>query len=1160
MSGFVHLHVHSDYSLLDGAASIDSLVDKAVAYGMSHLALTDHGSMFGAVTFHNACRARGVIPLVGSECYLSPGSRHDRGPAHGGRGAGSRGGGTQRSYHMGLLARNETGYRNLMQLSTIGYTEGFYYRPRIDAESLAAHADGLIGFSGCLAARIPALIQEQRIAEATDLAVQYRDLFGAGHFYLELQDHGMAEQATLNRALIEMAGRTGIPLVATNDVHYADRDDAHAQDVLICVGTGKRLRDTDRLRFESQEFYFKSEAEMLRLFDGVPEALRNTREVAERCQLEIPQPGPQLPEYEVPAGHTQETYLRKVAAEGLVRRYDPVTPELRARLDYELGVIEKMGYAGYFLIVWDFISFAKGRNLPVGPGRGSGAGSLVAYALSITDVEPFAYGLVFERFLNPERVSMPDFDIDFCYERRGEVIAYVAEKYGADRVAQIITFGSLKARAVIRDVARVLEIPYAEVDAIAKLVPAGPKSNLKTALKQEAGLRAVHERGGSYADLIDTSLRLEGLSRHASTHAAGVVIGREALTNYVPLYRDTRTGAISTQYTGEDVLQGCGLVKMDFLGLKTLTVIENTVRLIRERQAATDAGRPFDLAAVPEDDEVTYRMLGAGKATCVFQFESPGMRSLLTRARPQRIQDLMALTSLYRPGPMQFIDQFIEAKAGRVPVSYPLPELQPQLEETYGVIIYQEQVMNIAQVVAGYSLGQADILRRAMGKKKPQEMEEQRERFISGAGEKGYAKQVAVGIFEMLAPFAEYGFPKSHAAAYSVLSYQTAYLKAHYPAEFMAANLTNEMADTDKLAGYISEARDMGLEVLPPSVNLSVGHFTVVEGKIVFGLQGIKNVGAGAVAEIVERRAEDGDFQDFVDFLERVDLGQVNRKVVETLIQVGAFDGLGAAGHNRATLLANVEQLLDEVAADKESRRYGQQSLFGEDDDLPRRYPMEIQAEWPQREMLRLEKEALGMFFSGHPLDEYRDLRERKAAVQLADLDAYARDGGKGERKVNAIGVVGEIREIQTRNGRQMAFASLEDTSGSAEMVIFSDPFSTSRALLETGSVVAATGTVDRSRGAPKLLVESLSEPHQLPERVARALHLRVDRAASEKQLLDLRERCIGARGDLELFIHCMGAGQEVVIKASQYLRVDGGDEVIESLRGVPEVSEAWTE
>ena len=1155
MSGFVHLHVHSDYSLLDGAASISSLVDKAAGCGMSHLALTDHGSMFGAVTFYEACRARGVTPLIGSECYLSHGSRHERGS-----GNGVRGGGGQRNYHMGLLARNETGYRNLMQLSTIGYTEGFYYRPRIDDEVLARHADGLIGFSGCLAARIPALIKEQRVAEATDLAVQYRDLFGAGHFYLELQDHGLQEQQTLNRALIEMARRTGIPLVATNDVHYAERDDAHAQDVLICVGTGKRLSDADRLRFDGQEFYFKDEAEMQLLFKEVPEALRNTREVAERCQLEIPQPGPLLPDYEVPAGHTQESYLRHVAAAGLERRYPGVTPELRARLDYELGVIEGMGFAGYFLIVWDFISFARKRNLPVGPGRGSGAGSLVAYALRITDIEPFAYGLVFERFLNPERVSMPDFDIDFCYERRGEVIDYVARKYGADRVAQIITFGTLKARAVIRDVARVLEIPYAEADAIAKLVPAGPKSSLQLALKQEGGLREVRDRGGAFADLIDTSLKLEGLSRHASTHAAGIVIGREALTNYVPLYRDTRTGAISTQYTGEDVLQGCGLVKMDFLGLKTLTVIENTVRLIGARQAAAGEGERFDLAAAAEDDAATYAMLGAGKATCVFQFESPGMRGLLTRAQPKRIQDLMALTSLYRPGPMQYMDQFIDSKANPARVRYSPPELRPILEETYGVIIYQEQVMKIAQVVAGYSLGQADILRRAMGKKKPKEMAEQRERFISGARAKGHARDVAVELFDKrLAPFAEYGFPKAHAAAYSVLSFRTAYLKAHFPAEFMAANLTNEMADSDKLAEYISEARDLGLEVLPPAVNLSVGDFSVVEGRIVYGLQGIKNVGAGAVAEIVARRDEEGDYRDLVDFLERVDLGQVNRKVVETMIRVGAFDGLRAE-HNRATLLANVERLLEEAAVEKESRRYGQQSLFDEAAELPQRHALEQREELPPQEKLQLEKEALGMFFSGHPLDQYRQLMQRKAAVRLADLAAYARDGGKGEAKVYAIGVVGEIREIQTRNGRQMAFASLEDTSGSAEMVIFSDPFSASRQLLESGAVVAATATVDRSRGAPKLLVEALSDPQQLPDRVARALHLRVNAAATEEQLLDLRERCIAARGDLELFIHASGGGREVVIKASHYLRVDGGSAALEDWRRVPQVSAAWTE
>ena len=1107
MSQFVHLHVHSDYSLLDGAASIDALVDKAVACGMSHLALTDHGAMFGAVAFHDACRARGVTPLVGSECYLSPGSRHDRGAGHGSH-DGER---ASRSYHMGLLARNETGYRNLMQLSTIGYTEGFYYRPRIDEEVLARHADGLIGFSGCLSAKIPALIRDERIAEATDLAVGYRDLFGPGHFYLELQDHGLGEQATVNRALIEMARRTEIPLVATNDVHYASRDDARAQDVLICIGTGKRLADADRLRFDSQEFYFKDEAEMLRLFDGVPEAVRNTLQVAERCQLEIPRPGPLLPEYEVPDGHTQESYLRHIATVGLAERYAAVTPELRARLDYELGVIETMGYAGYFLIVWDFIAFARRRKLPVGPGRGSGAASLVAYTLRITDIEPFTYGLVFERFLNPERVSMPDFDIDFCYERRGEVIAYVAEKYGSDRVAQIITFGTLKARAVIRDVARVLDIPYAEADAVAKLVPGGPKSNLKTAIEQEPGLRAVRERGGSYADLLDISLKLEGLSRHASTHAAGIVIGRDALTNYVPLYRDTRSGAISTQYT------------------------------------------------VPEDDPDTYRMLGEGKATCVFQFESPGMRSLLTRARPQRIQDLMALTSLYRPGPMQFIDQFIEAKAGRRPVQYPLPELQPVLEETYGVIIYQEQVMKIAQIVAGYSLGQADILRRAMGKKKPAEMAQQRQRFISGAAEKGYRQRAAEDLFDMLAPFAEYGFPKPHAAAYSILSFQTAYLKAHYRAEFMAANLTNEMADTDKLADYIGEARDMGLEVRPPDINRSTGDFSVAGGGIVFGLQGIKNVGSGAVAEIVAQRQEAGSYASFTEFLERVEVGQVNRKVVETLVQVGAFDGL-VADQDRATLAGNLERLLEQVTADKESRRYGQQSLFGEDTGELPRYALEVQEPWPQREVLRMEKEALGMFFSGHPLDEYRDVAVQKAAVPVADLGAWARDGAKGERKVTVIGVVGEIREIQTRGGRQMAFVALEDMSGSAELVIFADPFSASRELLDSGAVVAATGTVDRSRGAPKVLVDTLTEPRQLPDRVARTLHLRLDSSVSDAQLLDLRERCMAARGDLELFIHCMGGDREWVIRANHLLRVDGAPDVLAKLREVPEVNEAWTE
>jgi DNA polymerase-3 subunit alpha len=1169
MSDFVHLHVHSDYSLLDGAATIDSLVERAVAEGMQHLALTDHGNMFGAVVFHNRCRELGINPIIGSEFYFAGGSRHDRGGVAAGatRQAAASAAATDgrsgangtkaappgskppRAFHMGIVARNESGYRNLLHLSSTGYTEGFYYRPRIDDEVLAEHADGLIGFSGCLSAKIPSLLLDDQQREAQQLAGRYQEIFGPGNFYLELQDHGLSQQQRLNPMLVKLSRDLSIPLVASNDVHYTERGDARAQDILICVGTGKRMSDRDRLRFDSSEFYFKTSAEMEQLFAELPEAITGTRELAERCELHIPQPGPQLPDYEVPAGQTQDSYLRQVALEGLQRRYAEVTPEIRQRLDHELDVIIACGYSGYFLIVYDFVKFARGQHIPVGPGRGSGAGSVVAYSLRITDVDPLRFGLLFERFLNTERVSMPDFDIDFCYERRSEVIAYVTRKYGSDRVAQIITFGSLKARAVIRDVARVLEIPYAEADAIAKLIPAGPKSDLSAALAQEAGLREIRDRGGAYADLIENSLKLEGLSRHASTHAAGIVIGRDPLIRSVPLYRDTHTGAVSTQYTGEDVLQGIGLVKMDFLGLKTLTLIQNAARLIRE------GGGSIELDEIPDEDPATYAILGEGKAACVFQFESSGMRTLLTRAKPRRIQDLMALTSLYRPGPMQFIDRYVDVRTGKQHTSYPLPELREILEETHGVIVYQEQVMKIAQVVAGFSLGQADILRRAMGKKKPKEMEEQRARFLAGAAEKGHSNNVAAGIFEMVAPFAEYGFPKPHAAAYSVLSYQTAYLKAHYPAEFMASNLTNEIDTIDKLAEYIAEARSMGLQVLAPDINLSDGEFNVRGETIVCGLRGIRNVGGAAVAEIVSRRQEVDPYRDLIDFLERVDLKIVNRKVVEALVQVGAFD---SSPHNRATLMASLERLLEWVSAEKASKKYGQGSLF-DDDDVPRRLTIDEIDDWPMREKLRVEREALGIFFSGHPLDEFSDMIARKSSLRLSEIERHSRPGAKGERKFTVIGVVSEIREIQTRTGRQMAFGSLEDASASIEMVLFSDPFSAARNLLENGAVIAATGSIDRSRGEAKLLVDSVCLPDDAPERVAKALHLRLSNGASEDQLVALRDRMIAAPGKLNLFLHCHRDGREIVVEASPHLTVDGGD-LVERLRAVAEVAEAWTE
>jgi DNA polymerase-3 subunit alpha len=836
-----------------------------------------------------------------------------------------------------------------------------------------------------------------------------------------------------------------------------------------------------------------------------------------------------------------------VARRGLERRYSPPTPAIRQRLDYELEVINAMGYTGYFLIVWDFIRYARERGIPVGAGRGSGAGSLVAYSLQITDIDPLKYGLLFERFLNPERVSLPDFDIDFCFERRGEVIDYVVGKYGADRVGQIITFGTLKARAVIRDVARVLDLPYAEADRIAKLIPFGPKMDLTKAMELEPELAKISESGEVYKRLLEVSLKLEGLARHASTHAAGIVIGRDELTSYVPLYRDPKTQVITTQYS-MDYLEECGLVKMDFLGLKTLTLIKETLRLLEARGVA--------LQSFPEADPATFRLLGQGRSTCVFQFESQGMQEVLKRTKPETIFDLIALNALYRPGPMEFIDQFVDAKRGRAPIRYPLPELEPILKETYGVIVYQEQVMEIARQVAGFSLGEADILRRAMGKKKPEVMAKQKVKFVKGAAAKGYAAAVAEKIFELLVPFAGYGFNKSHAAAYSLIAYHTAYLKANYPAEFMAANLTNEIASTDKLAEYIGEARTMGLAVLPPDINLSERNFTVQEGRIVFGLLGIKNVGTTAVDQILAERAKGGPFPGFLDFLERLDLKVVNRKVVETLVACGVFDSLG---ENRATLAHNLDRLLEAVASSREARRFGQTVLFDDHSaEAALRVALERVPEWPQLEALNHERLNLGFYFSGHPLDPYR-----RPLQDCADLDLGALGEASTERLFTVIGLLKEVKEIVTKNGRRMAFAALEDLRGSVELVVFADVFEKSRALLAVDRVVAAVGHLDRSRGDPKLKVERLLPPEDLAPRPPRAVHVRFACiAADEQEFLRLRDLMVGKPGDCAVYFHIRGdgAGGEIVIKASPQLALAAAEDVLALVRSSPLVEDVWKE
>ncbi len=1134
---FVHLHTHTDYSLLDGASSIKKIVAKAVSLGMKHAAITDHGNMFGALRFYEECKSAGINPVVGCELYVAPGSRFVKSGSETGN----------KYNHLILLAKSEKGYRNLIELSSAGYTEGFYYKPRIDDEILEKYCGDLICSSACLAGEIPSLIMSGKNDEALEKAGFYNELFGKGNFYLELQDHGIPEQKTVNKAIIEISKKTGISMIATNDSHYIDREDANAQDILLCIGTGRHKNETNRMTFDTQEFYFKNQQEMYEIFREVPEALSNTVELAEKCSIDIKYPGPLLPVYDIPAPHKGPgDYLRALTYEGLEFRYPGYGPEIKERADFELDTIISMDFPSYFLIVWDFIHWAHENDIPVGPGRGSGAGSIVAYALRITDIDPLKYELLFERFLNPERVSMPDFDIDFCFERRQEVINYVTEKYGKEKVGQIITFGTLKTKAVLKDVARVLDIPFSESDAISKLVPNELKMSLNKALEMEPKLKEYSERGGIYNELFDTARRLEGLSRHASTHAAGIVIGQTKLTDYVPLYRD-KTGAISTQYT-MDQIEPQGLVKMDFLGLKTLTLIKNTETLVRKKIP------DFSIENIPEDDEPTFKMLSEGKSTCIFQFESSGMQGILKQAQPNSIEDLIALNALYRPGPMQYIPQFIDSKSGKTPITYPDPALEETLKPTYGVIVYQEQVMKVAQIIGGFSLGKADILRRAMGKKKEKEMDKMKIEFIEGAVAQGLDKKHADNIFEMLKPFAGYGFNKSHAAAYSVLAYQTAYLKANFPAEFMAANLTNEINSPDKLTQYIAEANGMGIELCPPDMNLSDMKFTVVDDKIIYGLIGIKNVGEAAVEEILKQREKGGKFKSFIDFIERVDLKTVNRKVIETSIQTGLFDSLG---ENRATLMHNLDRILEFTSRSKADQGVGQTSLF-DDPEHTEFHSIELEPveEWPKKELLNFEKDFLGFYCSGHPMDSYRKMWEKVTNIDLSNLERAS--NGK---KYKLIGMIKTFRSLITKKGDKMAFAELEDFRGSIETVIFPKTLAAYETMIRTDEVYGFEGEFDNTRGKPTLKLEKILQPEEIDGASTAELHIRLCGSnGDEESLYELRNTLIHFTGSSPVYLHINGNRSETIIKASNQILVNPTNELFETVKTKAEVTDIWKE
>ncbi len=1140
MIDFVHLHVHSDFSLLDGAADVKGLAEKAAALGMKHIAITDHGNMFGVLEFQNACLDKGIHPIIGSEFYMARGSRFEKSGSENGN----------KYYHLVLLAINEEGYRNMVKLSSFSYTEGFYYKPRIDEELLVKYHKGLICLSACIAGEVPSLILEGKIAEAESRARWFRDLFGDENYYLELQDHGIPAQKTANTALTEIARKTGIPLVATNDTHYLEQSDSIAQDILLCISTGKKRHDEKRMRFDGDQFYVKSGDEMAALFPDYPEAIANTVRIAERCQAVIPEPGPLLPDFEIPEGFASEAeYFRHLVFLGLEFRYPGYGQEIKDRAEYELSTIIEMGFVGYFLIVADFINWAKDHDIPVGPGRGSGAGSIVAYALKITDIEPLKYNLLFERFLNPERVSMPDFDVDFCNERRGEVIEYVTEKYGKDKVGQIITFGTLKAKAVIKDVARVLDIGLDEANMIAKLIPEDPKMTLAKAFEQEPRLKELEENP-KYQELFAIARRLENKNRQSGLHAAGVVIGKTELSDYVPLYRDSKTGVIATQFN-KDLIENCGLVKMDFLGLKTLDLIKNTQALIRKRGGGF---AHFDSDKIPENDPAAYKMLGEGSSTCVFQFESQGMRNILKQAKPTKLEDLIALNALYRPGPMDYIPQYINSKAGRESIKYPDPCLKQTLEETYGVIVYQEQVMQVAQIIGGYSLGRADILRRAMGKKKAEVMVEERALFIEGAKKNNFEETHAGEIFDILVPFAGYGFNKSHAAAYSLVAYHTAYLKANFPAEFMAANLTNEITSTDKLPDYIDEARKMGIAIDPPDVNRSDAYFTVVDGRIIYGFLGIKGLGEASAEEIIKSRKE-SPYKDFMDFLERVDIKTVGKKVIELLIKTGAFDQLGIS---RAKLAGNFERAVDYAQSKKDDKKFGQASLFEESGE--KEYPdfiFEDFPDWNNHEQLQIEKDLIGFYFSGHPMDEYKKIWERSSTLDLAHPERSTPD-----REYILVGMIKSLRPYQTKAGKWMGFGSLSDFNGEVDVTFFPKTWEQCRDKISVDQVAALRGKLDKSRDRPSFLVDALLNIDDLSERSWREVHIRLNEGTADREenLYPLRD-CLGdISGSCSVYLHVPTISGEGIVKASAQINASADQTTLETIGACTGVAEVWRE